>query len=45
VIASLKIEVSDAESPGARLERVTAMIAALSEVDLIVLPEIVPQFR
>ncbi len=39
-VAALQIEVPDAEGSEARLARVTAMIAALPEVDLILLPEI-----
>jgi predicted amidohydrolase len=39
-VAALQIEVPDAERPAARRERVSAMIAALPAVDLILLPEI-----
>ncbi|HEU5432620.1 MAG TPA: nitrilase-related carbon-nitrogen hydrolase, partial [Thermomicrobiales bacterium] len=39
-VAALQIETPDDERLAARLERVTAMIAALPAVDLILLPEI-----
>jgi predicted amidohydrolase len=39
-VAALQIEVPDAESPAERLLRVTTKIAALPDIDLILLPEI-----